>query len=140
MSPPDRGKWSIPVAISFVAGIVLCVALAMACHVLGIGLGFSEQAYPYTGAITSHYVPVFMLGGPAAAVYAARHSRRSWPFALGLIVPLAVALAIEVSLDPTSHNLFPFEVVLVWLPAFLLSLGTGAIALMVARRTAPRPR
>lgn len=51
-----------------------------------------------------------------------------------MIVPLAVALVVEISLDPTSHNLFPFEIVLVWAPAFLLSWGAGAIALTLAPR------
>lgn len=115
------------------------MALAMVSHLVGIAFGFSEPGYPYTGAITAYYVPVFVIGGPAAAVYVARLSRRSWPFALGMIVPLAVALVVEISLDSTSHNLFPFEIVFVWGPAFLLSWGAGAVALAFARRAGREP-
>ncbi len=46
---------------------------------------------------------------------------RRWPIALGLILPLPVALAIEIAKDPTSHNLFPFEILFGWGPAYLLA-------------------
>ena len=39
-----------------------------------------------------------------------------------MMLPLPIAFGIEVSLSPTSHNLFPFEVLLYWLPAFGLAL------------------
>jgi len=49
--------------------------------------------------------------------------RRTYAFALAL--PLPIAFLIEVSENPTSHNLFPFEIVRIWLPIFfLVAIGT----------------
>lgn len=47
---------------------------------------------------------------------------RGWLMALGMMVPLPIAFLIEVIRDHTSHNLFPFEVLMYWIPAFVLSL------------------
>ena len=40
---------------------------------------------------------------------------------LGMISLLPLAMAIEVAKDPTNHKLFPFEIVLYWIPAFLVA-------------------
>jgi hypothetical protein len=42
--------------------------------------------------------------------------------ALGMILPLPISAIIDILFYPTTHNLLPFEVVLEWFPAFLLSL------------------
>lgn len=44
------------------------------------------------------------------------------PVAFGMVLPLPIAMLIEVMLEPTSHNLFPFEAVLYWFPTLLVAL------------------
>jgi hypothetical protein len=39
----------------------------------------------------------------------------------GVMLPLPIAAVIEVIVDPTNHNLIPFEIILYWLPAFALA-------------------
>lgn len=116
--------------IAFAAGIVTGVVVAL---VWGRG-GSTEPGYPYTSLLQAAFVPVFAVAGPLVAIFVALWTGRSWPFALGMIVPFPVALIAELRVDPTSHNLFPFEVVLVWVPAFLLSWGAAAVTLLLAKR------
>jgi len=47
--------------------------------------------------------------------------------ALGMILPLPIKVFIEVSLDPTNHNLLGVEVLICWLPAFTLALAGASI-------------
>ena len=55
-----------------------------------------------------------------------------------MIVPFALALAVELNRDPTSHNLFPFEIVMMWAPAFGVAwLGTYLGKRIVTRRAQP---
>jgi len=66
---------------------------------------------------------VILLFSIAIAVGWITEYRRTYAFALAL--PLPIAFLIEVSKNPTSHNLFPFEIVLIWLPIFfLVAIGT----------------
>lgn len=52
-----------------------------------------------------------------------------------MMSPLPLALIVEVLQDPTSHNLLPFEVVMLWAPAFLVAFfgATLGTHLRVAR-------
>lgn len=54
-------------------------------------------------------------------------TNRKWPVAFGLLLPLFLALAFEISRDPTSHNLFPFEILFGWLPAFLIAAAAAHV-------------
>lgn len=71
----------------------------------------------------------------AAAVAPGWCSARKVPVALGMMLALAVTLVIELVSDPTSHNLFPLESILLWEPALLLAwLGaTIGTAIRTAR-------
>jgi hypothetical protein len=44
-----------------------------------------------------------------------------------MMLPWPIDCSIKMHLDPTSHNMFPFESIFAWLPAFLLAL-LGAYA------------
>jgi hypothetical protein len=48
------------------------------------------------------------------------------PIVFGMVLPLPLAMVIEGILEPTSHNLLPFEVVLYWFPTFLIALCGAA--------------
>ena len=56
---------------------------------------------------------------------------------MGMVSPLAVALFVDISRKPTSHNLFPFEIAMFWLPVFLISFGMAHLGGRL-RRGGPR--
>lgn len=103
------------------AGLVGTVALASLWHLFGAASP-KEADYVYTQYFTS------CLGLGFAAAYFGLGFVLGWivqrvaVVALGMILPLPIAFLIEVTLDRTSHNLIPFEILLVWLPAFSLAL------------------
>lgn len=105
-------------ALGVALGVVAVVGLATLCHVLGYGAPQAEAGYPFTSYFTG------CIGWPFAAAYALAAgalgwaTRSAWPVALGMMLPLPLALVAEVVLDATSHNLLPFEIALFWLPAF----------------------
>ncbi len=104
------------------AGLLGTVVLASLWHLFGGAAPPKEADYVYTQYFTS------CLGWVFAAVYLALSIVLGWilrrvgAVALGMMLPLPIAFGIEVSLDQTSHNLIPFEMLLVWLPAFSLAL------------------
>lgn len=117
-------------ALGVALGLVAIVALATFCHLLGYAAPQAEAGYPLTSFFTG------CIGWPFVAAYALAAGALGWatrsvrPVAAGMVLPLPLALVVEVVLDPTSHNLFPFEVVLYWLPAFAVAflgarLGDG---------------
>lgn len=59
-----------------------------------------------------------------------------WLVVLGMMLPLPIAVGIEISLDPTSHNLIPLEVAMYWFPAFGLALLGGYLGKLIADRFA----
>ena len=111
--------------LAVIAGYAGAMGLAVICHSLGLVSRATEVGYPYTnylatcvnlGSVGAYFLLNALLG------CAFRHG---WPIALGMMLPWPIACGIEISHDPTTHNLFPFEAILTWLPAFLLAfLGT----------------
>jgi hypothetical protein len=108
------------------SGLLAVTALAAAWHVAGRADG-GKPGYPVTDffvgsvdlAFTAAYAVVSLLLGCAF--------RQSWPVALGMLAPLPIGVVYECALDPTNHNLIPFEVALVWVPAFVLAFGAALL-------------
>jgi hypothetical protein len=122
-----KSPW-FDLCLAMLAGFAGVIALAAVCHALGlVSHRHMGAGYPYTnylsaclnlGSIIAYFLLAALLGTA---------SKRGWPIALGMMLPWPIACAIEIEIDPTSHNLFPFEAVISWLPAFLFAL-LGAYA------------
>lgn len=117
-------------ALGVALGLVAIVALATLCHLLGYAAPQTEAGYPFTSYFTGCIGWAFVAAYALAAGALGWASRNAWPVAAGMVLPLPLALVTEMVLDPTSHNLLPFEIVLYWLPAFAVAflsarLGEG---------------
>ncbi len=91
-----------------------------------LGVGFKYWQLPYAAAQlpAALYGPGLVAVGVVALLLRAFGVARFWKIwvLVALAVPVAVGLRIgvEVAADPTSHNLFPFELLIA------LGLGLGA--------------
>jgi len=117
----SRMKVGLRAALAVTAGWASVMALAAIYHGLHLASRPTEVGYPFTsylstcfgfGSLAIYFVLSALLG------YALR---QRWSIALGMMLPWPLACAVEIHRDPTSHNLFPIEAVLTWLPAFLLA-------------------
>jgi hypothetical protein len=116
----------------WMTGFIGTVALVAIWHVLGLASRPQGAGYVYTQYLSTcfswTFVAVFVgISGILGWTFA-----QTWPVAGGMVTPWLVALVVEIGLDPTSHNLFPFEILFYWCPVFLLSLA-GAFAGRAAR-------
>jgi len=59
--------------------------------------------------------------------------RRVWSVAVGMVLPWPIACAIEVTLDPTSHNLLPFDVIS-WVAYFGFALMGAFVGWTIVTR------
>jgi hypothetical protein len=73
---------------------------------------------PITECIHPVFIGFFILSGIALSFLKAN----SFLIALGMILPFPLGFIVEVIVDPTSHNLFPFEVIGGWIPGFIIAL------------------
>lgn len=53
--------------------------------------------------------------------------------------PLPIGLIDEVAHDPTNHDPFPFEIVLMWLPTFLRTSAPAALGARLRTPLRPAP-
>jgi len=124
---------------------VLALALAFTIALFAIGIPYWQ--IPYAKA----KLPNAIVGFGLVVVFAAaalvrwfgRVSFRRSFLVVGLAAPCAVAVRVfaGVSMDPTSHNLWPFELVLAGAVGFAASLcgtllGSG-LSLLSRRRDGP---
>jgi len=123
--------------LGVLAGLAGVVVLAALWHLLGGAAPPRQENYEYSGYFLG------CLSWPFAAAYFALSIalgwgvRRGWPVALGMVLPLPIAMGIEMASNPTSHNLMPFEVLLYWLPAFGLAFLGAHLGERLATRFAP---
>ena len=124
---------------AFVAGLLGTLVLAIGFHCLGHPPPPSAE-YRYTNFLLGALSLPFGAAYLAVSVGLAFFFGRTWVIALGMVLPWPLAFGLEVTANPSSHNLFPFEVVLLWLPALGTALfGTGLGKLLagcLARRRA----
>jgi hypothetical protein len=126
-----RASWNS--ATGFLAGLAGSTLLAVAWHTMGLAPKSSGAAYELTRYFTLITWP-FILAYTILALLLGGLTRKTWPVALGMIFTLPIACTVEVSRDSTSHNLIPFEMILTWLPGFLLALGAAYCGGWLSRR------
>lgn len=120
---------------AWLAGILTSIFLVALCHAVHLASTPREHGYVLSQYLSTcasvFFVLVFALAG---ALLGFLDFRRT-PVALGMMSPLPLALIVEMLQDPTSHNLLPFEVVMLWAPAFLVAFfgATLGTRLRVAR-------
>jgi len=128
----------LQIILGILAGATGMLALAALWHQTGLAAPPTKESYPYTDYLLNCRSWLF-----TAAIFALSFGfglllRRSWAVAVGMIVPFAIALQLEVHRDPTSHNLFPFEIILNWAPVFAVA-WLGAILGQTLRKRLTRP-
>ena len=122
-------------AIVAMAGLFTVPLLAAVWHLCRFAEPASRGDYHLTSFITNCFSVFFFAALFVVSVAAGWLTRFVATYALMAIVPFPVAFLIEVSEDPSSHNLFPFEIVFAWIPIFLLVI-TGVVVGRYARRRA----
>jgi len=123
-----------------IAGFAATLVLAAAWHALHLASGRVSPGYAYsqylTGCVSWSALAAFVL--LAAAIGAAFRSPGA--AALGMLGPLPVAVVVELLKDRTSHNLLPFEVLVVWLPTFLVAYAGARAGRSWRNRPTARPK
>lgn len=117
-----RGLSSTAAAITISA--VLYVSVTAGWQLLNLAPEPVAAGYRYTQTLSQPLSWIVILIA-AIGVGVGWLTGRKWAVGLGIVLPFAVAMALEISEDPTSHNLMPFEMLITWLPAFLIA-ATGA--------------
>ncbi len=139
--------------VGLLAGFAASVSLATLWHLVGfvnptIHEGYRSAHTPgyefsqyFTHCISWSFAAAYALvslalgwkfqSGWRAAHWSDVVSIETIPVALGMVLPLPIALLIEGIRDPTSHNLFPIEVLVFWLPAFLVAWGGAACGWLI---------
>jgi hypothetical protein len=117
-------------------------ALAFAATLFGVsGLAALWRTAGWATPIDPHYpVTTFFtgcIGLGFASVFLYVTALLGWATAaplavtLGALAPLPIALTYEAARDPTSHNLFPFEIALLWVPALALAYGASKLGALL---------
>ena len=128
----------VKVIVGILAGMAAMLALATLWHQTGLAAPPTKASYPYTDYLMNCRSWPFTAAQFALSVVLGVLLRRTWPIALGMICPFAIALEVELHLDRTSHNLFPFEILLNWTPVFVVSwLGAFLGKSFITRFTQP---
>lgn len=110
----------------FVASLVAVVLLAAIWHLSG-WTASSSPGYPITSFFTGCFGVGFCVAYLVASWLLGRFFRHAWAVALGMLAPLPFGLIYEIAKDPTNHNLFPFEIAMVWVPVFAVTLGAALL-------------
>ncbi len=140
MHGPPRTIFSVLAGL--LLGCACSVALVAVWNLVGAASVITRQdSYSYSqyllACISWPFVAVYFV----LSVVLGLILRQPWVIAAGMILPFPIILALEVTRDPTSHNLMPFEVLMYWLPAFGLALAGAYLGRMVSggfrRRTQP---
>jgi hypothetical protein len=115
--------------------------IAFGVSVVAIGIPYwpvpySQVALPDTRVTPALLVPVL---AASALGFCALASARVIIFVVGAALPAAVLarVIVETSADPTSHNLWPLEVLIALLMGLVAALA-GALAGRLAARAFPR--
>jgi len=100
-------------------------------------LGFASMPSQVGYQLTQYFTPTtwpFVIAYTMISLLLGWGTRTTWPVALGMIFPLPIACSVDVSRDPTSHNLIPFEILLTWLPGFVIAVGAASCGRWLRRR------
>lgn len=123
----------------FVASLLAISCLATMWHLCGWAYAI-DTTYPVTSYFANCVGIGFCGACLAASCLLGRLVGNAGPVAVGMVAPLPVGLIYEVAQDPTNHNLFPFEIVLMWMPTFLLTFAAAALGARLWTPLRPVPR
>lgn len=119
------------------SSITLAVAFAIAFF--AVGLPFWQIPYSQASLPSDIWGLGLLVVVALAAIPRAVSATRFWPTFLivGAAVPAAVLarVIVEVVSDPTSHNLWPLEIILSAGPGFLAAAAGALVGGLVARRS-----
>ena len=124
--------------LGVVFGCTLVMPLIALFHAQGWTAPQTSLTYQYTQAVTRCLSPAFVGTCIVIAFALGFATRRSPGVALGMILPLPIAACIEMNEDPTSHNLIPFEIVITWVPAFLVLMIAAWLGTKLRNRVSRR--
>ena len=125
---------SYPLRAAVASGIGFvgsCVLALLMNAILGSG---PEADAPLTGPFATGFLGIFVIGGGVLGFFVGRATNCAFPCAVGMVLPLPIAMGIEMGRDATSHNLFPFEIIFMWFPALVVPY----IAALVGSFKAPQ--
>jgi hypothetical protein len=128
----SRTSWNS--AAAFLAGLTGSALLAGVWNTLGFAPMPSQVGYE----LTHYFSPItwpFVIAYTIISLLLGWITNTKWPVALGMIFTLPIACSVELSRDSTSHNLIPFEILLTWLPGFVLAFGGAYCGHWLRRRT-----
>jgi hypothetical protein len=92
----------------------------------------SEDSYAFTKYVAASYgvtAAIAVLAG--AALLGFLWKSGGWLVAIGFSLAPALAAFIEMARDKTSHNLIPLEVILYWLPIFIIAWVGAAVGVKI---------
>jgi hypothetical protein len=144
----NKVAWLI-IRFDVLTGLIGTLVLTFLWHIFGLADPYTKVSYIYSHYFWSclsfifaaaYFALSLALGWLKESLYNSCYPQglvqRALLIALGMILPLPITFFIEVSLDPTSHNLIPFEILLYWLPAFNLALAGAYIGGIIKQRQA----
>ena len=121
-------------AIAALAGALTLPLLAAIWHLCHFATPAERGDYHLTSFITNRFGVTFFFTLFVICIGVGWLTTFVRTFAFAAMLPFPIALAIELSEDPTSHNLFPFEIVFVWIPIFALIVAALFIGRYARRR------
>ena len=104
-------------------GFLTMPLLAAIWHLARLAKPAERGDYHLTSYITNCFGIGFFFVLFTIAVFVGWITKFVWAFAFAVVLPFPMMLLIEISEDPTSHNMLPLEPVFVWFPIFALLLG-----------------
>ncbi len=95
----------------------------------------SEDSYAFTKYVAMSYgVPAAIAVLASAALLGLLWKSGAWLVGIGFSLVPALAASIEMGRDKTSHNLIPFEIILYWLPIFIIAWVGAAVGVKIRAR------
>ena len=116
----EKELWRTRLAVMG-AGLISTVGLVVLLRVMGLILPPEQDSYFLSRHASDNVGVLVLLSYFLASGVLGVILKRPVDIAIGMMAPLPLAFLVEVGLDSTSHNLFPFEALLYWLPAFGLA-------------------
>lgn len=105
--------------LGVVCGLTAMLVLVAACHRFGWAKTSASKNYFYTESLSNCLSIGFALAYLLSAAALGYLLRTPHFIALGMVLPWPLAAILEIARDSTNHNLWPFEVIIAWTPAFL---------------------
>jgi hypothetical protein len=139
--PPTNNRAEARLLVSsliiLISASAVYLLLALAWHFLGLPSRPQGKGYQYTEVLLPSLTWVAVVFTCIAGGLGWLTGRK-WPVAFGLLLPIPIALWLEMKQDSTSHNLFPFEIVFGWIPLFILALVAAAVGRRLRKRREAR--